>query len=238
MNARSRLLALALLVAAGCHRPGPPSPAYAQARADFSHLYAQELDDAYVDPQMADVEAALRSVPADSVDHPNAQALLQRIQDGRTQVERERARTQQAMDEALAPPVMFEPSGAGSSGGLTAVAPAADAGADAGVADASTEPPEPVTGMSRAEFQKRFGDCFHPVGQATVGKGGAQATVYAVSGADCQKRFPGYQDRLLAVDGSQVLGTAPKSAYHPPPDAGTAHADAGSAADAGAPSRP
>lgn len=198
---------------------------FAQARADFSHLYAQELDDAYVDPAMADVEAALRTVPQDSSDRAQADALLQRISDGRAQVEAQRARTQRAVDEALAPPVMTgapEPS-------VAAAPPSAplpaDAGADAGtVADGGEAATIPVTGMSLADFQKQFGDCFHAAGQARVEKSGPPVTVYALSsGAKCAERFKSLEGRLVVTDATHVLGTTLASAYHPA-DGGSAPA--------------
>jgi hypothetical protein len=237
VNARTRLLALALLVAAGCHRP-QPSPAYAQARADFSHLYAQELDDAYVDPAMADVEAALRAVPQDSSDRGQADALLKRIADGRAQVEAQRARTQQAVDEALAPPVMAvspEPAPAAA----PASPPVPDAGADAGsAADAGAAATLPATGMSLADFQEQFGGCFHAAGQAKVEKGGPKVTVYALStGAKCAERFKSFEGRLVVTDASHVLGTTLASAYHPA-DGGSAPAPTSAPNTGAAPVRP
>lgn len=231
MTARTRLFALALLVAAGCHRPGPASPAYAHARAGFNRLYAAELDDAFLDPAMGEVEAELRTVPADSADHADAQALLQRITQGRDAAQKARERTRQAIEEALAPPtVTMEPS------------LAQDAG------EPSEGPTYPAPGMPLADFQKYFGDCFHPTGQAAVADAGTVATLYALSEKPaCQQRFEYFQSRVVVADSSKVLGQALKSSYQPPPDAGTAEAagvgsaqvDAGFAAsDAGAPATP
>jgi hypothetical protein len=216
---------VALLSLPACHRPGPPSAAYAHARAQFTALYAEELDDAYLDPQMADVEAELHTVPADSVSHEDAQALLERIAKGREEAQKARQKLQQAVDEALAPPVL-------TGGALETDAPPPDAGGQA------SAPAYPTAGMSLSDFQKDFGSCFHPSGQATVGDAGTPATLYAlVDAPDCQKRFAFFQSRLVVADSSKVLGKALKSAYRPPPDAGqaTPAADAGGPpADAGA----
>lgn len=211
-------LALSLLLLPACHRPGPPSPAYAHARAQFNALYADALDDAYLDPQMADVEAELRSVPRESVDHPEAEALLARIAQGRQAAQKEKDRLQQAVDEALAPPEM--------TGGVEVEAGAPDAGAGASAAA------YPTAGMSLADFQKAFGDCFHRTGEARVGDAGTPAALYAlVDAPDCQRRYPYFQSRLVVADGSKVIGKALKSAYRPPPDAGKP----APAVDAGAP---
>jgi hypothetical protein len=220
---------VALLSLPACHRPGPPSAAYAHARARFTALYADELDDAYLDPQMADVEAELHTLPPDSVSHPDAQALLERIAKGREEAQKAREQLQQAVDEALAPPVM-------TGGALETDAAPPDAGPEAGT------PAYPAAGMSLSDFQKDFGSCFHPAGQAKVGDAGTPATLYAlVDAPDCQKRFAYFQSRLVVADSSKVLGKALKSAYRPPPDAGSSPdasgpaAPAAPAADAGAP---
>lgn len=218
-------------MAAGCHRQAPASPAYAHARAEFNQLYASELEDAYLDPKMDEVEAELRSVPANSGDHRDAQALLERIAQGRKDAEAARERTQKAIEEALAPPsVPLEP----------------PEPPDAGEETEAPDYPEP--GMSLEDFQKNFGDCFQPAGQATVEDAGTVATLYALSESPaCQQRFEYFQSRVVVADSSKVLGKALKSSIQPAPDAGSppaadagpAPVDAGpQASDAGAPATP
>jgi hypothetical protein len=211
-------LAVALVALPACHRPGPPSPAYAHAREQFTQLYADELSDAFLDPRMEDVEAELKTVPKESADAKEAQALLDRIAQGRKEAQAEQDRLNRGMEEALAPPVM--------GGG-------ADQEAAPGGAAART-PTMPTVGMPTEEFLKDFGDCFHPIGEARVGDAGPVAKVYGLAETQaCQARFEYFQTRVVVADASKVLGNALKSSYQPPPEGG-ATGPAQASPDAGA----
>ena len=83
----TRFLAVVLLlVVTGCARK-EPSPEYTRASERFNKLYAKELDDAYVDPAIHEVEALLEKVPADSLDAQAAAQLLNRIRTNRARIE-------------------------------------------------------------------------------------------------------------------------------------------------------
>lgn len=92
-------LCLALL---GC-RPRP-SPEYAEGRQRFSTLYAVHLDAAYARPEMDLVVHLLEAVPPNSLDAPEAQALLARIEAGRAQLSREEAEGRAVVREMLSAP--------------------------------------------------------------------------------------------------------------------------------------
>jgi len=82
----TRFLAVVLLLAlTGCARK-EPSPEFTRASERFNKLYAKELDDAYVDPAIHEVEALLEKVPADSLDAQAAAQLLTRIRDNRSRL--------------------------------------------------------------------------------------------------------------------------------------------------------
>ena len=67
---------LVLALAAGCRKPQKrPSPEYAAAQARFVALYAEQLDEAYLLPEMEGLLAQLGRVPADSLDAQLAQQL-------------------------------------------------------------------------------------------------------------------------------------------------------------------
>src|SRR4051794_37713247 len=60
---RAALCLTAALALAGCRRaPGPPDANYQQASQLYQQLYASQLDDAYGDPQMDQVESLLKKV--------------------------------------------------------------------------------------------------------------------------------------------------------------------------------
>jgi hypothetical protein len=203
--------ALAFLCAAallsGCHKRKTASPLFAEASSDFNALYGQELDDAYVDPRMDEIEAKLKDVPKDSLDADAAQELVKRIDDGRAKVLAEqkeaRANRAQAAAEPSFPPDETPP-------------PAASEAADAG-------PTQPVAGMPRADFLKYFGSCFATQGPVRVADAG-QAEMFALgSSADCQKQFGWYADRLVILDQDKIVGFGLKSSLQSAPVA----ADAG-----------
>ena len=208
--------ALAFVCAAalltGCHKQKAASPQFAQASAQFNHLYAEELEDAYLDPQMEAIEAQLRQVPADSLDHDAAQALLSRIAKGREQARRDQERLAKEQREALAPPT-FAPSSETPGEPAGRAAPAAVG--------------RPEVGMPRNEFAAKFSNCFNSMGPVQVADAGTAEVFSLSTSADCQKQFSWYADRLVVVDQEKVIGFGLKSQFRaapPPSDAGVAPA--------------
>ena len=106
----TRILAVVLLLAlTGCARK-EPSPEYTRASERFNKLYAKELDDAYVDPAIREVEALLEKVPADSLDAQAAAQLLTRIRENRTRIEQASKDREKALAAARTAPTFSGPS--------------------------------------------------------------------------------------------------------------------------------
>ena len=187
--------ASAILAMAGCTRKGPPSPEYAEARAEFNALYGRLLEDAYLSPEMEPIEEKLERVPRDSEDHLRAQELLLRIRSGR-----ERLEGQLAEREANARADLDSPQDAPSQSDEE------DAGAPTAAADASSD--QPAAGMPLAQFRSRFGMCFEP-GQdiEVVGKGN-RSTFVLRDMALCRERHPGFDRRMIIVEGDRLLAIA------------------------------
>src|SRR5262249_4045948 len=135
--------AVAVLTVCGCARNPKPSERYAQAHQLFTKLYAAQLDDAFGDPAMAQVDALLRQVPQDSSDWRAARELTRRIEEGRKRLQEAEAARKSAAAQASAPVpyqrMTPEPPG------QSAAAAAADAGAS-----------QPGPHMALSEFTARF----------------------------------------------------------------------------------
>lgn len=220
---RSLLWIVVLLAVpfSACKKP-KPSEQYAQALSLHASLYAQSLDDSYLDPRMAEVEALLRQVDSSSLDYPEAVELLKKISTERTRVEAEEKERQEAMAKAMEPTVMPSTGteSAPAAAEPTAPPPAQDAG-----------PSQPVAGMSITEFQQRFGGCFES-GPSLEVEGKGQATSYQLKNiANCRDRYPGFDTELVIVQGQTLVGTTPRSSIATesrytdgglvPPDAGS-----------------
>jgi hypothetical protein len=225
------VLAVLALACTGCNRHRDPSPEFSRASESFNTLYAQRLDDAYLDPRMREVEALLQRVPANSLDAEAAGELLGRIREGRT-------RMQKALDEAQAAGAAARTPSTVSNAprelaGENAPKPVAAPPPDAGPPEAV----QPTAGMSMAEFNRRFADCFQIAGPVDVQGAGARDSYDLVDSSRCRIAHPSFVDVIIVADGQAVLGVVPKSALlHPPappvPDAGVATAPA-PVADAG-----
>lgn len=222
MTTRSLALLLAL-AAAGCSRK-EPSPEFTRASERFNKLYAQKLDDAYVDPAIREVEALLERVPADSLDAQAASQLLTRIRDGRSRLETATREREKALAEARTPPKF-------SGGSVTAppVSPPPVAARPASPPDAGTTPLAPSAGMSTREFNRLFGDCFEPAGPVEVSGRGTRDSFTLVDSGRCRTSLPSMANSVVLADSQTVLGVVPKSALRQEPvDGGTpAPRDAG-----------
>jgi hypothetical protein len=194
------VLALALALAAGCKRELGPSPDYARARAKLESLTAQFGDDAYVDPEMEEVEKLLARVPPRSSDAPAAAELSRRIASERARVQKERA------DLAAAPPPAppADPWASEPRREEPEAAEVAEGAADAGAADAGF--PYPVAGMPVAEVRARFSYCFLPAAGVVVD--GAAHEIFELRNLpSCRDGFPQFQGQLLAAREGKVVGT-------------------------------
>jgi hypothetical protein len=225
------VLALVALTGTGCSRHRDPSPDFSRASESFNKLYAQKLDDAFLDPKMREVEALLQRVPTDSLDAQASAELLSRIHEGQ-------ARMQKALDDAQAAGAAARTPSTVSN--APREQPSEDAPKPAVVPAVDAGPPQalqPTAGMSMAEFNRRFADCFQMAGPVDVQGAGARDSYDLVDSSRCRTAHPTFTDSIVVADGQAVLGVVAKSALlRPPPppaaDAGTAEA-AASVGDAG-----
>lgn len=221
----TRFLAVVLLlVVTGCARK-EPSPEYTRASERFNKLYAKELDDAYVDPAIREVEALLEKVPADSLDAQAAAQLLTRIRENRTRIEQASKDREKALAAARTAPTFSGPSVSAPlppPASRPSPAPAPDAG----------PPSAPTAGMAMRDFNRLFGDCFEQAGPVEVNGRGPRDSYTMVDSDRCRRAMPGLVNSLVLADSETVMGLVPKSALRrtlpdggapppAPPDAGS-----------------
>jgi hypothetical protein len=214
-----------LLALAGCPRK-EPSPEFTRASERFNKLYAKELDDAYLDPAMHEVEALLAKVSPDSLDAAAAADLLKRIRENRARLEQASKERETALAEARTPPSF--------SGRSVSPPPAPPPTPTSG-----QRPPPPVdagpatapsAGMSTRDFNRMFGDCFEPAGPVEVNGRGTRDSFIMVDTSRCRSLLPGMVNSVVLADSQTVLGVVPKTALTrvvvdggappAPPDAG------------------
>ncbi|MGO9064319.1 MAG: hypothetical protein ACLQIH_06200 [Myxococcaceae bacterium] len=226
------VLAVVALACGGCSRHRDPSPEFSRASETFNKLYAQRLDDAYLDPKMREVEALLQRVPTDSLDAQAATELLNRIQEGRVRMQKAQDEAQAAGAAARTPSTVSNAPLA-APGELTATAAVALPPRDAGPAESM----QPTAGMPTTEFNRRFADCFQIAGPVNIQGGGAKDSYELVDSSRCRAAHPGFADAIVVADGQAVFGVVPKSALirppPPPEDAGAPEAAAAASPDAG-----
>ncbi len=201
-NLMKALVAVAVLagpLGAGCVKEGDPSPAYSQAQATFNALYGRELEEAYLLPEMAEVETLLESVPKDSGDHQRAAEQLKRIRSGRERVQAQKADRQAELAAALAPSADFEFSGTEEEG----------AGPAGGEVDAGVS--VPVEGMALAEFNAQFGTCFTSGEPVLLNNQGMRPTWTLKDQASCREQFAGFEEKILVGQDDAIFAIADKS---------------------------
>ena len=193
--------AVAVLMVSGCTRRSQPSEQYAQAHQLFSKLYAAQLDDAYGDPAMVQVDALLRQVSQDSSDWRAAKELTHRIEEGRKRLQEADAARKSAAAQASAP-VPYQR--------MTPETPAQSGAAAA--ADAGASQPGPH--MALAEFTARFSGCFQQGEKINVVGKGMFDTWELKDIANCRDRHPGFDQLYVLTGASEVFMTVAKNLVH------------------------
>ncbi|WNG57820.1 hypothetical protein F0U59_25960 [Archangium gephyra] len=217
---------MALFVVAAplaCRKPAQPSEAYIQAHKRFGKLYGEKGDDAFLAPEMSEVESLLAQVPTDSLDAPAAQELRARIQTGKQQAAAQEKAREDAMAKAREP-------GPGSTsfgsdmGSSPASAPSgsepSDEGSNGGTeeADAGTG----VLGVGTPEAQLASSGCFQK-GEPLEVKGRGRRDRWELADRPaCRQQYASLQDQALIIEEGKVLAQVPKSSIQAiPVDGGT-----------------
>ncbi|MDY7232874.1 hypothetical protein [Hyalangium rubrum] len=208
---------LLVLAPVACRKEsGPPSQDYEQAHTRFSKLYGQKLDEAFLEPEMAEIEAQLQLVPPDSMDAQSARELSQRIQQGRARMEA----AQQEKEDAIASAREFDtfPS-TGTGSGSTGTEPAAPAepvpapaARDAGTPDAGAASVGPTIGSPASELSSGYSRCFQRGQPINVEGRGSRETWEMIDRLACRQSFPRFVDQVVLVEEGKVLTVLPKSA--------------------------
>lgn len=216
------LLTALLVVAApvACRKPAQPSEAYAQAHTRFGKLYAEKGDDAFLDPELAQVESLLDQVPADSLDAKAAQELRARIQAGKQQAEAQEKATADALAQARTPTQMPSgfnstpsPASAPSASEPPDEAPDVGTGADAGTAS---------VGVGTPEAQLASSGCFQKGEPLEVKGRGRRDRWELADRSACRQQYAPLQDQVLIIEDGKVLAQVPRSAIQAiPVDGGT-----------------
>jgi hypothetical protein len=190
------LFVSALVWTPGCRRQKLPSQEFAAADRLFVRIYGEKLDDAFLDPRMAQVEQLLSQVGEESADYPAAQQLQSRINAGRQKAQTELNARRELLRSASAPVQM-----------ISTWKPSPPV--DAGLAQESDAGHEPASGMALGEFTHEFSDCFTPWKPIQLTeKGVVQNTVDSwelKDIANCRDRHPGFQERLVLTDPRKVV---------------------------------
>jgi hypothetical protein len=219
-------LLMALLMAAAplaCRKPAQPSEAYSQAHLRFSKLYGAKGDAAFLEPEMAEVEALLGQVPADSMDAAAAGELRARIQAGRQQAEAQARAQEEARTKAREQGQL--PAGFGSAPSTPEPATGeelADAGTDDGTGGV------PGIGTPAAQLASGFSGCFRKGEQLEVRGRGLRERWELADRAACRQQYGSLQDQVLIIEDGKVLALAPKSSIQAlPTDGGTSPTNGG-----------
>jgi hypothetical protein len=202
------LLVAVLALVFACTRSAPkPDASYERALQIYQQLFAAQLDDAYGDPKMNEVEALLKKVDPASSDAASARTMLGAIQHGREELAKGRAARDRVTAAAAAPIRMpnIDP------------AKVLAASAGTGPADAGTPSDAYGPGASIAELNSATGGCLvadEPFTETGTGKSG---TVYRLSSAPlCAKALPSFEGQAVLVTEGRIYRRLAASSLSPP----------------------
>lgn len=201
---RALLLGALVTVVSGCpSRSKEPSAEYEAARKRFNTLYAERLDEAFLDPRMTEIEAQLAKVPEDSLDAEQARTLQQRIDEGQARMSAAREKHAQTMAEVRKP-------GPAPSGGGSAAAEPSGGGEAAPSEEADAGPSgHPAVGMSAGELSRRFGTCFRPGSPVEVAERGVLETWVLKDITLCAQRYAAFTDSTIVIESGKILTIVP-----------------------------
>jgi hypothetical protein len=218
------LTALLVVAPVACRKPAQPSEAYAQAHTRFGKLYAAKGDEVFVDPELAEVDALLAQVPANSLDAAAANELRGRLQAGRQQAEARRKAQDEALAQARAPGEM--PAGMRNS-------PSAPSTPEPSSPEPSSEPEDagtagvPGIGTPEAVLASGFSGCFQKGEPLEVRGRGLRDRWELQDRPACRQQYGSLQDQILITENGKVFGLAPKSSIQALPADGGLPPDGG-----------
>jgi hypothetical protein len=210
------LLTALLLVAApiACRKPAQPSEEFSQARTRFGKLYAEKGDEAFVDPQIEQIDSILARVPPNSLDAAAARDLRARIQSGRQEAQARATAQEDALAKARAPSEM--PSGFKSTPFPTPAPVPPEEPVDAGPPPIAV----PKVGTPASELASGFSGCFQKGEPLEVTGRGLRDRWELQDRAACRQQYGSLQDQVLIIEEGKVLALAPKSALKELPEDG------------------
>ncbi|HVG63938.1 MAG TPA: hypothetical protein VNA24_35570 [Hyalangium sp.] len=194
-----------MLALSACRKElGPPSEEYEEARQRFSKIYGQKLDEAFIDPEMDEIDALLQQVPAESMDAQSAKELQQRIKDGRARMERARQEREDAIASAQQPDTTFPSSPREPDAPPPAPAPQ-------GPNDAGPSTEGPVTGSPASELVAGYLGCFQRAQPITIRDRGSREAWEMSDRARCSQSFPSFVGQVVLIEDGKVLTVISKS---------------------------
>jgi hypothetical protein len=191
-------VAVAVLVAVlgACNHRKAESPQFRSAFALFNGIYASKLDDAYGDPQIAEVLRLLQEVDPNSLDAPEATTLRDKIERGQAEF-RSRMAALAREEQTVRRPVQWQGTGPTLAVDLAKQPPAPAAASG------------PTLGMTRDEFLANYANCF--VLKGLYQAGARQGEAYTVKEGDCRARYPALAEAVVVLLENRVSSLIPMS---------------------------
>ena len=196
------LLVMALglsLSSLGCSKPvASTSKEYAKAREMWLDLLKEKRSKAYVCPEAEQVLTLLQAVDPKSLDGASAANLLQEIQKGRAEGLAGQAELEASLETARRAS-RPDPS--------SVVIPTTAKNVDApkpSAADATAAPATPTIGMTAADFNAKFGNCFEFRNDASLG-GTPGGQVYVLKDLlGCRHDHPAFTSQAVVLFNGKV----------------------------------
>lgn len=203
-----RLTCLFLLGLGACRKTPSPSEEYARALKLHSSLYAEQFDEAYLDPRMREVESLLEQVHIEQREYSAAQGMLAKIKDGRDRAGAEQSKRAAAMEAVMKEPPFQHSASAPRTSEKTSPVPVKPS------ATAQEDSPsnQPESGMASNEFLSRFGACFSRWQSIEVRGQGPMDAYELKDIANCRERHAHFVKRLVLLGPDSVYSFVDKSA--------------------------
>lgn len=203
---RALVLGSLVIVVSGCpSRSKEPSAAYEEARSRFNTLYAQKLDQAFLDPEMTEIEALLATVPPESLDAEQARVLQTRIDEGQARMGAAREKHEELLaGVGKGGPSLSNPENTGRPPEVPTEKPVQEP-VDAGTAG------HPTVGMTSRELMTRFGTCFRPGASVEVAGRGMRETWALKDITLCKQQYAAFTESTIVLEDGKILAIVPNA---------------------------